>query len=64
MPYLENLTLKVLPDEQAAVAALRSGQIHGMTVSPDTARLATDPNIVVLKGLFSAPNQFQPTIKG
>lgn len=65
VPYLENLTLKVLPDEQAAVAALRSGQIQGMTVSADTARvLANDPNIVVLKGLFSAPNQLQLTIKG
>lgn len=65
IPYLENLTLKVLPDEQAGVAALRSGQIHGLTVTADTARvLANDPNIVVLKGLFSAPNQLQLTIKG
>lgn len=65
VPYLDNLTLKILPDEQGAVAALRSGQIHGMTVSPDTARaLANDPNIVVLKGLFSSPNQLQLTIKG
>lgn len=65
IPYLENLTLKILPDEQAAVAALRSGQIHGMTVSADTARvLANDPNLVILKGLYSAPNQLQLTIKG
>lgn len=65
LPYLDNLTLKILPDEQAAVAALRSGQIHGLTVSPDTARtLANDPNIVVLKGLYSSPNQLQLTIKG
>src|SRR5262245_20485132 len=63
VPYLDNLTLKILPDEQGAVAALRAGQIHGMTVSPDTARaLANDPNIVVLKGLYSAPNQLQLTI--
>lgn len=65
LPYLDNLTLKILPDEQAAVAALRSGQIHGLTVSADTARvLANDPNLVILKGLFSAPNQLQLTIKG
>lgn len=65
VPYLDNLTLKILPDEQGAVAALRAGQIHGMTVTPDTARaLANDPNIVVLKGLFSSPNQLQLTIKG
>lgn len=64
-PHFNNLTLKVLPDEQAAVAALRSGEIHGCTVSPDTARtLAGDPNIVVNKGLFSSPNQLQLTIKG
>lgn len=66
VPYLDNLTIKVLPDEQAAVAALRSGQIHGMNqITPDTARaLANDPNIVVLKGLYSAPRQLQLTIKG
>lgn len=65
IPYLDNLTIKILPDEQAGVAALRSGQIHGLTVSADTARtLANDPNIVVLKGIFSAPNQLQLTIKG
>lgn len=64
-PHFNNLTLKVLPDEQAAVAALRAGEIHGVTVSPDTARtLAGDPNIVVNKGLFSSPNQLQLTIKG
>ncbi len=65
IPYIDNLTLKVLPDEQAAVAALRAGQIQGMTVTADTARvLANDPNIVILKGLFSAPRQLQLTIKG
>lgn len=65
LPYLERLTLKVLPDESAAVAALRSGEIHGMTVTADTARtLENDPNIRILRGLFAAPRVLQFTIKG
>ena len=65
LPYLDDLLLKVLPDEAARVAALRSGQIDGCTITPDTARtLRNDPNIVVLKGLVSRPSQLQFTIKG
>jgi peptide/nickel transport system substrate-binding protein len=65
LPYLDRLTLKVLPDESGRVAALRSGEIQGCTVSADTARtLASDPNIVILSGLFSAPRVLQFTIKG
>jgi peptide/nickel transport system substrate-binding protein len=66
LPYLDDLVLKILPDESAAVAALRSGAIDGLGyLTADTARtLKNDPNIVVLKGLFSAPNVLQFTIKG
>ncbi|MEX1021312.1 MAG: ABC transporter substrate-binding protein [Litorilinea sp.] len=65
LPYLNKLTLKVLPDESAAVAALRSGEIHGMSVTADTARtLENDPNIKIVRGLFSAPRVLQFTIKG
>jgi peptide/nickel transport system substrate-binding protein len=64
LPYLDDLILKVLPDENATVAALRAGQIDGCTVSPDTARTIKDPNLIILKGLFSAPRQLQLTIKG
>ncbi len=65
LPYLDKLTLKVLPDESAAVAALRSGAIHGMTVTADTARtLENDPSITILSGLFSAPRVLQFTING
>lgn len=65
LPYLDKLTLKVLPDESAAVAALRSGAIHGMTVTADTSRtLENDPAITILSGLFSAPRVLQFTIKG
>ena len=65
LPYLDKLTLKVLPDESAAVAALRSGAIHGMTVSADTAlTLQNDPSITILRGLFAAPRVLQFTILG
>lgn len=64
-PYLDKLTLKVLPDESGRVAALRSGEIHGCSVTADTARtLQNDPDIVVLRGLFSSPRVLQFTIFG
>jgi peptide/nickel transport system substrate-binding protein len=64
LPYLDDLTLKVLPDESARVAALRSGAIVGCTVSADTARqLQNDPDLTVLIGLFAAPRVLQFTIK-
>jgi peptide/nickel transport system substrate-binding protein len=65
LPYLDKLTLKVLPDENARVAALRSGAIDGCTISADTAlSLANEPNIIILKGLVSAPRVLQFTMKG
>ena len=64
LPYLDDLILKILPDENARVAALRSGVIDGCSVTADTSRsLKNDPNITVLSGLFSAPNQIQFTIR-
>jgi peptide/nickel transport system substrate-binding protein len=64
-PYIDNLTLKVLPDESARVAALRSGAIDAADISADTAKtLANDPNITVLKGLTSSPRVLQFNIKG
>jgi peptide/nickel transport system substrate-binding protein len=65
LPYIEDLTLKVIPDDQAAIAALRSGAIDGATLPPDLAKsLANDPNLVVLKGLYAAHKEIQFTIKG
>ncbi len=65
LPYLDKITLKVLPDESGRVAALRSGEIHGCSVTADTAlTLANDPDITILKGLFSAPRVLQFTILG
>src|SRR5207247_4236030 len=55
VPYLDALTIKVMPDEQARIAALKAGAIQGATISADNARpLASDKNLMVLKGLTAA----------
>jgi peptide/nickel transport system substrate-binding protein len=65
LPYLDGLTLKVLTDETARVAALRAGQIDGCVISADTAKtLKNDPNIVTYRGPISAPKVLQFTLKG
>jgi peptide/nickel transport system substrate-binding protein len=64
LPAYDKLTLPVMPDEQGRVAALRSGQIHGATVSADIAQtLANDPNLQVIKGLSPAYRELEFTIK-
>jgi len=64
-PNIDELTMKIMPDESARVAALRSGAIDGTDVSGDVARtLSNDPNITVIKGITSAPRVLQFTIKG
>jgi peptide/nickel transport system substrate-binding protein len=64
LPYLDELTLKVMPDEQARIAALRSGAIDGCTVSADGARtLKADSSLTVLYGLFAAHRETQLTLK-
>ncbi|MBA3475487.1 MAG: ABC transporter substrate-binding protein, partial [Actinobacteria bacterium] len=63
-PYLDALTLKTLPDEQARVAALRARAVDGATLSPDSARaLAGDRSLRVLKGLTAAFRELQMTLK-
>lgn len=65
LPYLDRLTLKVLPDENARLAALRSGEIDGGTFSADIARrFEKDPSVTVLKGLVAAPRVLQFVIHG
>jgi peptide/nickel transport system substrate-binding protein len=65
LPYIDEITLKVIPDDQSRVAALRSGAIDGATLPPDLAKsLAKDPNLTVLKGLYAAHKEIQFTIKG
>lgn len=64
LPYLNELELKVLADEQARVAALRAGAVDGATVSPDSARaLQGNRSLKVLKGLTAAFRELQFTIK-
>jgi peptide/nickel transport system substrate-binding protein len=64
-PNIDELTMKIMPDESARVAALRSGAIDGTDVSGDVARtLRNDPNITIIKGITSAPRVLQFTIKG
>lgn len=64
LPYLDQLTLKVLADEQARVAGIRSGAIDGTTVTSDTARtLANDSSLRVNKGLTGAQREIEFTIK-
>ena len=64
LPYLDALSFKVLPDEQARVAALRAGAIDGGTFSADSARaLGQNRNLKVLRGLTAAFRELQMTIK-
>ncbi len=64
LPYLDAMTLKTLPDEQARIAALRAGAVDGATVSSDSAKsLAGDSELVVLKGGTAAFRELQMTLK-
>jgi peptide/nickel transport system substrate-binding protein len=60
IPCIKDVTLKILPDEQSRVAALRSGEIDGGTLTADVARtLEGDESLQTLTGLFSAPRVIQ-----
>jgi peptide/nickel transport system substrate-binding protein len=63
-PYMDAMTLKVMTDEQARVAALRAGAIDGATLSVDVARsLRGDNNLQVLSNLNAAFRELQMTLK-
>lgn len=65
LPNLDEITLKVLLDEQARVAALRSGAIDGTQLTADTvAGLGGDPSLQALKGLTAVFREIEFTIKG
>ncbi|MGH2559442.1 MAG: ABC transporter substrate-binding protein [Thermomicrobiales bacterium] len=56
VPCIKDVTLKVLADEQARVAAVRSGEIDGGTFTADVvSTLENDDSLTVLRGLFAAP---------
>jgi peptide/nickel transport system substrate-binding protein len=64
-PYLDGITLKVITDQQARLAALRSGAIDGASISADVIpTLSNDPNLKVLKTLTAGFRELQMTIKG
>jgi len=58
-PGVQKLTLKMLTDEQARVAALRSGEAIGSTFTADVASTLASDEITVLSGLTSAPKVIQ-----
>jgi peptide/nickel transport system substrate-binding protein len=59
-PGVQTLILKMLPDEQQRLAALRSGEIHGSTYAPDTIlALEGDDAYEIQSGLTSAPHVIQ-----
>ena len=65
LPYMEAMTLKTLPDEQARIAALRAGAIDGATLSTDGANAFRNNNgFTVLRGGTAAFRELQFTIKG
>lgn len=65
LPYLDGITMKVLPDENARVAGLRSGAIDGSTLTADSAHaLANDQSLMVLKGLTASTIELQWTMHG
>jgi peptide/nickel transport system substrate-binding protein len=64
IPKVETLILKVLKDEGARLASLRSGAIDGAVFGADSARVAAaDHNLVVQKGVIAQPNELEIVIK-
>ncbi len=60
VPCIRDVTLKVLPDEQSRVAALRSSEVDGGTLTADVARtLENEESLQILEGLFAAPRVIQ-----
>lgn len=60
VPGVAKLTLKVLTDEQARLAALRAGEIDGAVFTADVVRtLEGDESVQILSGLTSSPRVVQ-----
>ncbi|MCC6416853.1 MAG: hypothetical protein IT429_01245 [Gemmataceae bacterium] len=50
VPHLDAVTVSFLPDPEARIAALRSGQVHGAVITPDLLpRLRSERTLSVLK---------------
>lgn len=64
-PGVDQLIYRVIPEEDARIAALRAGDIDGADITPLGARrLEGEADITVTKGLFSQPKVLQMTLKG
>ncbi len=65
LPYVDEMTYQVITDEDARIAALRSGSIDGCDVSALGARrLESEQGITLYKGLFAQPKVLQMTLRG
>jgi peptide/nickel transport system substrate-binding protein len=63
-PYMDAITMKVMTDEQARIAALRAGAIDMATLSVDAARsLRGESNLQVLSNLNAAFRELQMSLK-
>ncbi|MEO5633345.1 ABC transporter substrate-binding protein [Gaiella sp.] len=63
-PYMDAITLKVMTDEQARIAALRAGAIDLATLSVDAARsLRNDSSLQVISNLNAAFRELQMSLK-
>ena len=65
-PYVDRITLKIIPDEATRIAAVRSGAVHGTRVSSaDLIRpLENNPNIKIINGVTGQTRVFQLSVKG
>lgn len=65
IPYLDKLVIKLLPDLNARISALRSGEIQGGPIDADTARILQPVHtLAVQKGLTAAFREIEFTIHG
>jgi peptide/nickel transport system substrate-binding protein len=65
LPYLDEITMKVMLDEQARIAGVRSGAVDGAPFTADAAAsLTRDPSLQILKGLTAVFREVEFTIKG
>lgn len=64
VPAADQLVLKILPDEGARLAALRSGAIQGGIFSADSAKIvAKDSSLHVYKLRSASPNELEFNLK-
>ena len=64
IPAVDQLVLKILPDEGSRLDALRSGAIQGGSFSADSAKIAgSDSSLIVHKLRSGSPNELEFNLK-